>query len=530
MMAQSAAVKAFIAALTADSAATESYQLFTKLCRLKKYELLELSTFLMISNVKKSFTKNVITGYIVQYIVEMFKSESDIKHKMKEFEEKQKVRQYELEKLKLRNLKFEAEVKERKLKLENELAKNMHDLEAKSKDLVKSIDETPSDILSVGPESSDLLREEFLPFVSEGVVSPSESLAPTPIRILRVTGASQSLLLSEALSSHDTEVTATGDFVFVQGVGGICSVPLHVVYLKSGLVTGLVRVGLVSSLPFKGVSLMLGNDLAGEKIFPSVQLPSNPSTVDESNVDSEIFPACAVTRSLAQMAQEEEDRVQRRTQTKFLSKNSVRSDPPIDLDLSTTFIGRTLAQNAKQNYLCTDFDLADTFIVQALYNEGQSCLFNSCQKNMDSYDEGLSSLEANVNITVSDHQRTYESDSVYLQNIPQSFACPEDKIFNSLIDEDLFCKPKDLVIVIEQKDQSHFERNDTKLDTCNLNCIIVTVKSKSSNITLVSMLKLFKKFLDIIMHVIDINIMMNVLLSNITLQKLFVTNCLDGID
>ena len=45
----------------------------------------------------------------------------------------------------------------------------------------------------------------------------------------------------------------------------------------------------------------------------------------------------------------------------------------------------------------------------------------------------------------------------------------------SVIDEDLFCKPKVLVIVIEKKDQSHFELNDIKLDTCNLNCIIVTV-------------------------------------------------------
>ena len=43
-------------------------------------------------------------------------------------------------------------------------------------------------------------------------------------------------------------------------------VPLHTVYLSSDLVSGPVIVGLGSLLPFEGVQLLLGNDLAGDKV------------------------------------------------------------------------------------------------------------------------------------------------------------------------------------------------------------------------------------------------------------------------
>lgn len=44
--------------------------------------------------------------------------------------------------------------------------------------------------------------------------------------------------------------------------------PLHIVYLKCGLVTGFVPVGLHPCIPAEGVSLMLDNDLARKKVFP----------------------------------------------------------------------------------------------------------------------------------------------------------------------------------------------------------------------------------------------------------------------
>ena len=105
------------------------------------------------------------------------------------------------------------------------------------------------------------------------------------------------------MPSSENEDTEMGDFILVQGIEGrIVTVPLHSVFLKSDLVTGQVKVGLMSSLPIKGISLLLGNDLAGGKV-----VLSKPSTEDESNLDIEIFPSCAVTRAMVKKAKEEED-------------------------------------------------------------------------------------------------------------------------------------------------------------------------------------------------------------------------------
>ena len=44
------------------------------------------------------------------------------------------------------------------------------------------------------------------------------------------------------------------------------SVPLQKVVLNCDIVSGLVMVGVRHSLPIKGIDLILGNDLAGEKV------------------------------------------------------------------------------------------------------------------------------------------------------------------------------------------------------------------------------------------------------------------------
>jgi len=45
------------------------------------------------------------------------------------------------------------------------------------------------------------------------------------------------------------------------------SVPLHRVHLKCNLVEGRVTVGIRHSLPVRSVSLILGNDLAGQQVM-----------------------------------------------------------------------------------------------------------------------------------------------------------------------------------------------------------------------------------------------------------------------
>ena len=89
---------------------------------------------------------------------------------------------------------------------------------------------------------------------------------PQSIRVLRDTGASQSLLLEGVLPLSNSSYT--GSNFLLQGVElGVVSVPLHVVNLKTNLVSGPVMVGIRTSLPIQGVSLILGNDLAGERVM-----------------------------------------------------------------------------------------------------------------------------------------------------------------------------------------------------------------------------------------------------------------------
>ena len=161
---------------------------------------------------------------------------------------------------------------------------------------------------SIGLDKSEIIREEFKPFVSEGFVSLESSSSQVPIKILRDTGATQSLLLEGVLPLSVS--TSTGESVIAQGIeGGCVNVPLHKVKLISDLVTGSVVVGTRPTLPIKGVSLLLGNDLAGGKVVADPKVTSKPITLVSTEKLEEvipgIFPSCAVTRAMAKKAQEE---------------------------------------------------------------------------------------------------------------------------------------------------------------------------------------------------------------------------------
>ena len=145
--------------------------------------------------------------------------------------------------------------------------------------------------------------EIYEPFLSDGFMSlNSDSAHPTPIKILRDTGASQSLILPDTLPF--SEKTSSGTSVLIQGVEcGFVNAPLQNMYLSSDLVTDVVAVGIRPSLPFKGVHLRLGNDLAGDKVVVDPLLTSTPC-VDQppDPIEQEIpdlYPSCAVTRAMA---------------------------------------------------------------------------------------------------------------------------------------------------------------------------------------------------------------------------------------
>ena len=48
---------------------------------------------------------------------------------------------------------------------------------------------------------------------------------------------------------------------------GVLEVPVHEVNIKSSLINGNIVIGTRPSLPVEGISLILGNDLAGEKVM-----------------------------------------------------------------------------------------------------------------------------------------------------------------------------------------------------------------------------------------------------------------------
>ena len=166
-------------------------------------------------------------------------------------------------------------------------------------------DENP---ISAKTSETDSVMEIYEPFLSDGFVSLNSDFAQsTPIKILRDTGASQSLILADTLPF--SEKTSSGTSVLIQGVEcGFVNVPLHNIYLSSDLVTGLVAVGIRPSLPFKGVHLLLGNDLAGDKAVVNPLLTSIPC-VDQppDPIEQEIpdpYPSCAVTRAMAKKAKQ----------------------------------------------------------------------------------------------------------------------------------------------------------------------------------------------------------------------------------
>ena len=143
-----------------------------------------------------------------------------------------------------------------------------------------------------------------------------------PIKILQDSEASQSLILADTLSF--SEKTSSGTSVLIQGVECLfVNVPLHNIYLSSDLVTGLVVVSIRRSLPFKGVHLMLGNDLAGDKavvnpLLTTIACIDQPPDPIEQEIP-DLYPSCAVSRAMAKKAKQNDG----------------------DINLSDTFLGQS---------------------------------------------------------------------------------------------------------------------------------------------------------------------------------------------
>ncbi len=141
----------------------------------------------------------------------------------------------------------------------------------------------------------------YVPFLFKGYVSLSgKEEDQVEVQVLRDTGAAQSFVCADVLPFSDQ--TSVGSSRLVQSFSmEIMRVPVHRIHLQTDLVSGFVEVGVRPVLPVKGVSFILGNDLAGGKVVPSIEVIDTLSIEHSSDELSQKYPnaftACVITRA-----------------------------------------------------------------------------------------------------------------------------------------------------------------------------------------------------------------------------------------
>ncbi|KAL2089275.1 hypothetical protein ACEWY4_013963 [Coilia grayii] len=140
--------------------------------------------------------------------------------------------------------------------------------------------------------------EIFKSFISTGFVSLTAGDTEVPVKILRDTGAAQSILCEGVLELP--AFTSLNKSTLLKGVGGkFKAVPLHKLHLKSNLVCGEVVLGVVPSLPVEGIHMLLGNDIAGHQVCVNPVVSISPCSVPETQALEkeypEVFSACVLT-------------------------------------------------------------------------------------------------------------------------------------------------------------------------------------------------------------------------------------------
>ena len=189
---------------------------------------------------------------------------------------------------------------------------------------IESVSEDQNPLQAKEAET-DSVMENYEPFLSDGFVSLNSHFAQSaPITILRDTGASQSLILTDTLPF--SEKSSSGTSVLIQGVacGSVnFNILFHNIYSPFDSINGPVAVGIRKTLPFKSVHLLLGNDLARDRIVvnPLVTdtpcMDQSPDPVEQGLPD--LYPSCAVTRAM--------------------TKKAILTENQSDVDLTDSFIG-----------------------------------------------------------------------------------------------------------------------------------------------------------------------------------------------
>lgn len=96
--------------------------------------------------------------------------------------------------------------------------------------------------------------------------------------------------------------TALTGHVVLDDLSTRTTYPLVRVHLRSTIISGPVELAVkYDPFPIAGVHILLGNDLAGDRVGPNLKVVNIPlsfnPTQETDNPAPEIFPLCAVTRS-----------------------------------------------------------------------------------------------------------------------------------------------------------------------------------------------------------------------------------------
>ncbi|XP_069976068.1 uncharacterized protein [Penaeus vannamei] len=203
--------------------------------------------------------------------------------------------------------------------------------ERRSKDVptaLASVRDSDDINLNNNVHSIGKVRAEFRPFCSKGTVSMvGEEGSEKPVIVFRDTGSLMSLMLEGMLPlSKESSVGANAILAGIEC--GQMSVPLHRVHLKCDYIDMDIIVGVVSKFPLEGVSFILANDLAKEKVFCGINNPivlSAPD-LDCSSVqldESEMYPACAVTRAMRRVVEMSREDEKRQGSVTTVSENQI---------------------------------------------------------------------------------------------------------------------------------------------------------------------------------------------------------------
>ena len=125
----------------------------------------------------------------------------------------------------------------------------------------------------------------------------SQNGKPVTVNILRNTGAAQSLIVKNAVPGLNQNYT--GEKVFLRDLSATPSVHLAQVYLNCELIKGKVTVGVIDTeLPVPGITMLLGNDLAGKLVLPKLIVSNEPLKENPTlQLEAEqplLFPTCVM--------------------------------------------------------------------------------------------------------------------------------------------------------------------------------------------------------------------------------------------